>query len=89
MFKQKKNIYLAFLLLTILAGLICTPLIILYPFMKRITFWPQLFLGIVFNWGIILGFLVENNNLNFQILILYMILFKLITYFYLIKKFSN
>ena len=39
---------------TILAGLICTPLIVMYPFMKRITFWPQLFLGIVFNWGIII-----------------------------------
>ena len=39
---------------TILAGLVCTPLIVMYPFMKRITFWPQLFLGIVFNWGIII-----------------------------------
>ncbi len=47
-------ILLQFKQLTILTGLICTPLIILYPFMKRITFWPQLFLGIVFNWGIII-----------------------------------
>ena len=39
---------------TILTGLVCTPLIVMYPFMKRITFWPQLFLGIVFNWGIII-----------------------------------
>ena len=39
---------------TILAGLACAPLIVMYPFMKRITFWPQLFLGIVFNWGIII-----------------------------------
>tara|TARA_Y100001970_G_scaffold294022_1_gene445940 strand:+ start:2030 stop:2890 length:861 start_codon:yes stop_codon:yes gene_type:complete len=39
---------------TIIAGLVCTPLIVLYPFMKRITFWPQLFLGIIFNWGIII-----------------------------------
>ncbi|MDC0057622.1 UbiA family prenyltransferase [Pelagibacteraceae bacterium] len=39
---------------TILVGLVCAPLIVLYPFMKRITFWPQLFLGIVFNWGIII-----------------------------------
>ena len=39
---------------TILTGLACTPLIVMYPFMKRITFWPQLFLGIVFNWGIII-----------------------------------
>ena len=47
-------ILLQFKFETILVGLICTPLIILYPFMKRITFWPQLFLGIVFNWGIII-----------------------------------
>ena len=47
-------ILLQFKLKTILAGLVCTPLIVMYPFMKRITFWPQLFLGIVFNWGIII-----------------------------------
>lgn len=47
-------ILLQFKLETILAGLVCTPLIVMYPFMKRITFWPQLFLGIVFNWGIII-----------------------------------
>lgn len=47
-------ILLQFKFETILAGLICTPLIVMYPFMKRITFWPQLFLGIVFNWGIII-----------------------------------
>ena len=47
-------ILLQFKFETILAGLVCTPLIVMYPFMKRITFWPQLFLGIVFNWGIII-----------------------------------
>ena len=47
-------ILLQFKFETILAGLVCTPLILMYPFMKRITFWPQLFLGIVFNWGIII-----------------------------------
>ncbi len=47
-------ILLQFKFETILAGLVCTPLIVIYPFMKRITFWPQLFLGIVFNWGIII-----------------------------------
>ena len=47
-------ILLQFKFETILTGLVCTPLIVMYPFMKRITFWPQLFLGIVFNWGIII-----------------------------------
>ena len=26
-----------------------------YPFMKRLTYWPQLFLGITFNWGLIMA----------------------------------
>ena len=49
-----KMILLQFKFETILVGLLCTPLIILYPIMKRITFWPQLFLGIIFNWGVII-----------------------------------
>ena len=48
------NYILDFKFETILVGLLCTPLIILYPIMKRITFWPQLFLGIIFNWGVII-----------------------------------
>ena len=47
------------------------PLVIIYPIFKRVVNFPQLFLGIVFNWGIILGFLVENSELNLQILMLY------------------
>ena len=47
------------------------PLVIIYPIFKRVVNFPQLFLGIVFNWGIILGFLVENRELNLQILMLY------------------
>ena len=47
-------ILLQFKFETILAGLVCTPLIVMYPFMKKNNLWPQLFLGIVFNWGIII-----------------------------------
>jgi 4-hydroxybenzoate polyprenyltransferase len=32
------------------------PLVIIYPFMKRITWWPQAWLGLTFNWGALLGF---------------------------------
>ena len=53
-FNNGTLILLQFKFETILTGLVCTPLIVMYPFMKRITFWPQLFLGIVFNWGIII-----------------------------------
>ena len=42
-----------------------------YPFMKRITYWPQLFLGITFNWGIIMAWVAINNNITQEIIILY------------------
>ena len=51
---------LAFLILiqfntkAIIVSLFSLPLIVLYPFMKRFTYWPQLMLGIVFNWGILI-----------------------------------
>lgn len=41
----------------ILTGFIALGLILLYPWMKRITYWPQLFLGITFNMGLIMGWL--------------------------------
>ena len=40
--------------------------------MKRITYWPQLFLGIVFNWGVILSYLVFNEEINIGILLIYL-----------------
>lgn len=40
---------------TFLYALLALPLIIAYPWMKRITYWPQLFLGITFNYGVILA----------------------------------
>ena len=42
-----------------------------YPFMKRITYWPQLFLGITFNWGIIMAWAAINNDISAEIIILY------------------
>ena len=40
--------------------------------MKRITYWPQLFLGITFNIGCLIGYAAIENQLNFQIIILYL-----------------
>jgi 4-hydroxybenzoate polyprenyltransferase len=40
--------------------------------MKRITFWPQLFLGFTFNWGVLLGWSVFFQNLTIETIILYM-----------------
>ena len=57
---------------SILVGLLCTPLIVLYPLMKRITFWPQLFLGIVFNWGVIICSVEFFGTVTNEYLILYL-----------------
>ena len=46
-------ILLQFNFLTITLGLASMFLAFSYPFMKRVTYWPQLFLGLTFNWGII------------------------------------
>ena len=42
---------------TILMALVSMPLAFTYPLMKRITYWPQLFLGITFNYGLILSWI--------------------------------
>ena len=42
-----------------------------YPFMKRITFWPQLFLGLTFNWGVIMAASSINNEISIDVIILY------------------
>lgn len=43
-----------------------------YPLMKRITWWPQFFLGITFNWGAPLGFLAARGELHLAALLLYL-----------------
>ena len=64
-------ILIQFNLLTIILGLSSMILAFSYPFMKRITYWPQLFLGITFNWGIIMAWAAMNNNLSLEAIILY------------------
>ncbi len=57
---------------TIYAALISMPLAFTYPFMKRYTYWPQLFLGITFNYGLLLGWTSVNSELNIAPLIFYL-----------------
>ena len=64
-------ILLQFNILTILLGMSSMLLAFSYPFMKRITYWPQLFLGITFNWGILMAWTSMNNSINAEITILY------------------
>ncbi len=57
--------------LTILMGLGSMILAFSYPFMKRLTYWPQLFLGLTFNWGIIMAWSSISNNITEEIIIMY------------------
>ncbi len=57
---------------SIITSLSILPIIIIYPFMKRFTWWPQLWLGICFNWGVLVGFSVYNYNLfTLELLLFY------------------
>ena len=64
-------ILIQFNLLTILLGMGSMIFAFTYPFMKRITYWPQLFLGITFNWGVIMSWAAINNSISPEIIILY------------------
>jgi 4-hydroxybenzoate polyprenyltransferase len=57
--------------LTILLALGSMPLAFTYPLMKRYTYWPQLFLGITFNYGLILGWTSITNEINLIPIIFY------------------
>ncbi len=65
-------ILIQFNLLTIFLGLASMSLAFSYPFMKRITYWPQLFLGLTFNWGIIMAWASISGNLTIEIFIIYL-----------------
>ena len=65
-------ILIQFNVLTIILGLASMSLAFSYPFMKRITYWPQLFLGLTFNWGIIMAWASVSNHLTFDIFVIYL-----------------
>ena len=56
---------------TIILALGSMPLAFSYPLMKRYTYWPQLFLGITFNYGLILGWVSIKNSLDIVPIIFY------------------
>ncbi len=64
-------ILINFNLFTIIIALASMPLAFTYPLMKRFTYWPQLFLGITFNYGLILGWTSINAEINLIPLIFY------------------
>ncbi|MAV63631.1 MAG: 4-hydroxybenzoate octaprenyltransferase [Candidatus Marinimicrobia bacterium] len=65
-------VLLQFNLYSIFCGVLSIPFIILYPFMKRITYWPQVFLGIVFSWGVLIVSIQFNQLLNLKFVLLYL-----------------
>ncbi len=56
---------------TIITGLLALGLVAAYPFMKRITWWPQAWLGLTFNWGILVGWMAVTGELNWAAVNLY------------------
>ena len=56
---------------TKLLGVSSLILVVIYPFMKRITYWPQLFLGLAFNWGALMGWAAMFGTLHYPAYWLY------------------
>ena len=57
---------------TIILGLASMPFAFSYPLMKRFTYWPQLFLGITFNYGLIMAWVSLNDNLSYYPIVFYL-----------------
>ena len=64
-------ILIQFNFLTIIFGLLSIPLILSYPFIKRLIYWPQLFLGLIFNWGILMGWTSIVGEISLEPILLY------------------
>lgn len=55
----------------IATGIASLVVVAIYPFMKRITWWPQVFLGLAFSWGALMGFAVTFGRIDLTALVLY------------------
>tara|TARA_Y100001960_G_scaffold160532_1_gene168757 strand:- start:107 stop:802 length:696 start_codon:yes stop_codon:yes gene_type:complete len=64
-------ILIQFNLLTIYLGIFSMIFAFSYPFMKRLTYWPQLFLGFTFNWGIVMSWTSITNEISYLPILLY------------------
>ncbi|MFQ5954184.1 MAG: 4-hydroxybenzoate octaprenyltransferase [Kiloniellales bacterium] len=64
-------VLLAFNRFVIGLGIASLALIVTYPFMKRVTWWPQAFLGITFNWGVLMGWAAVHGGLGVAPLLMY------------------
>lgn len=64
-------ILLTFNMATIVLGVVSLIPVAIYPFAKRFTWWPQLFLGIAFNWGALVGWVAHSGALEWPAVFLY------------------
>ena len=64
-------VLLAFNRTTVLLGAASLVLVATYPLMKRVTWWPQAFLGLTFNWGALMGWTAVTGTLGLPALLLY------------------
>lgn len=64
-------IVFTFNLITIGLAILSLVLIVVYPFMKRVTWWPQFFLGLAFSWGALVGWSSQVGSLSLASLVLY------------------
>ncbi len=65
-------ILLTFNTFSIWLGIAALLPVCIYPFMKRVTWWPQIFLGIAFNWGALMGWAAHMGGLSAAPVILYL-----------------
>jgi len=65
-------ILLQFNAFTVWTGIASLVLVAIYPFMKRITWWPQLFLGLAFSWGALVGWTSQTGGLALPPILLYL-----------------
>jgi 4-hydroxybenzoate polyprenyltransferase len=64
-------ILLQFNAFTVMLGIASLAIVAIYPFMKRITYWPQAVLGLAFNWGALVGWSATHGSLSAAPLLLY------------------
>jgi 4-hydroxybenzoate polyprenyltransferase len=65
------SVLLQFNTFTILTGLASLAVVAVYPFMKRVTYWPQIFLGLAFSWGALMGWPAAFGRLDAAAFALY------------------
>jgi len=65
------TVLLQFNTFSIWLGIASLSVAAIYPFMKRITYWPQIVLGLAFNWGALLGWATVHGSLDWAPVVLY------------------